>query len=192
MSHWHIVHVEVLDFVNSDVVCKWEYSEYKAVEDSEPFIAQFCLAAESGTFTSQVQVAVRSVSISATGKLINYTQGIGYYVGLKSYTEDVDFTNVSGTLLFEGSHGAGVCLPVTVTIIKDDLLESDETFQLSASVSSHHALFSPGGDVATILIQDNDGCKQPYKRLITTPAAFASYIYFVHMWTLIIILSRSE
>ena len=77
---------------------------------------------------------------------------------MSSYAEDVDFSSVSGTLLFEGSQGAGVCLPVTVTIIKDDLLESDETFQLSASVSASRALFSPGGDVTTIVVQDDDGC----------------------------------
>ena len=87
---------------------------------------------------------------------------IGYHVGLISYTEDVDFTNVSGILLFEGSHGAGACLPVTVTVIKDELLESDEIFQLSASVSTSRAIFFPGGDITTILIQDDDGCKQPY------------------------------
>ena len=52
-----------------------------------------------------------------------------------------------------------MCLPVTVTIIKDDSLESDETFQLSASVSTSRALFSPGGDVTTIVVQDDDGCK---------------------------------
>ena len=98
---------------------------------------------------------------------------ISYHVGLISYTEDVDFTNVSGTLLFEGSHGAGACLPVTVTVIKDKLLESDEIFQLSASVSTSRVIFFPGGDVTTILIQDDGGCKQPYNKLIT---AFALYV----------------
>ena len=61
------------EFVYSDVVCKWAYPEYKAVEGSESLIIQFCLAAESGTFTSQVQVAVTSVSMSATGTLFSYT-----------------------------------------------------------------------------------------------------------------------
>ena len=52
-----------------------------------------------------------------------------------------------------------MCLPVTVTIIKDDMFENDETFQLSASVSRSRALFALGGDVTTIIIQDDDGCK---------------------------------
>ena len=76
-----------------------------------------------------------------------------------TYIEDVDFTSISGTLLFEGSSETGACLPVRVTIVKDDLLENDETFQLSASISASRVLFSLGGDVTTIVIQDDDGCE---------------------------------
>ena len=38
------------------------------MEGSESLVVQFCLAEGSGTLTSQVQVDVTSVQISATGR----------------------------------------------------------------------------------------------------------------------------
>ena len=67
----HITSFEGVVF--SDALYQWQNPEYKAVEDSESLVVQFCLAEGSGTLTSQVQVAVKSTPISATGELLSYT-----------------------------------------------------------------------------------------------------------------------
>lgn len=57
----------------------------------------------------------------------------------------------------ESGFAAGTCVPLTISIIKDGVLESDETFQLSASDASSRAMASSSnGGIAVLTIVDDD------------------------------------
>ena len=80
-----------------------------------------------------------------------------FHMTMYTPTEGGDYTEVRETLLLESGFTAGACVPLIVGIIKDGVLESDETFQLSATDTSRHAIASSNnGGTALITIDDDD------------------------------------
>ena len=75
--------------------------------------------------------------------------------------EGEDYEAVNESLLMETGFKAGACLPLTLSLIKDGVLESDETLQLSATDSNSRAIpSSTNGGAALITITDDDSaCK---------------------------------
>lgn len=63
--------------------------------------------------------------------------------------------------MMESGFTAGVCTSLTVSIIKDGVLESDETFQLSATDSIINAMPSStnGGTVLVTIVDDDSECE---------------------------------
>ena len=63
--------------------------------------------------------------------------------------------------MLETGFKAGACYPLTVSVLKDGVLEGDETFTLSASDTSSSALpSSDNGATTLITITDDDSaCK---------------------------------
>ena len=60
-------------------------------------------------------------------------------------------------VMMEAGFKAGTCSQLSLSIIKDGVLESDETFQLSAADLSSHAMpSSTNGATALITITDDD------------------------------------
>ena len=59
--------------------------------------------------------------------------------------------------MMEAGFKAGACSQLSLSIIKDGVLESDETFQLSAADLSSHAMpSSTNGETTLITITDDD------------------------------------
>ena len=60
-------------------------------------------------------------------------------------------------IMMKAGFMAGTCSQLSLSIIKDGVLESDETFQLSAADLSSHAMpSSTNGATALITITDDD------------------------------------
>ena len=75
--------------------------------------------------------------------------------------EGTDYKMVSQNLTLESGFAAGTCIPLVLTVIKDGVLESDETLQLSASDASSHAMPSSdhGGTTLITIVDDDSACK---------------------------------
>ena len=63
---------------------------------------------------------------------------------------------MSDSLLMESGFTAGECTPLIVSIIKDGVLESDETFQLSTDATGSAMPSSSNGGTTRITIVDDD------------------------------------
>lgn len=61
----------------------------------------------------------------------------------------------------ESGFMAGACVLLTVSVIKDGILESDETFLLSTSDTSNHAMASSrnGGTTLITIVDDDSACE---------------------------------
>lgn len=72
---------------------------------------------------------------------------------------DYDPNPLSGTLVFSAGSGPGSILRDNVTIIDENLVEVDEDFLLSVSLTNpgDPAGFVAGRDTATALILNDDG-----------------------------------
>jgi hypothetical protein len=126
---------------NDYVLYAWENPEYKVVEDTGSLAVNLCLVSESGTLTFPVDISVTSTAISAT--------------------EGEDYIHVSDSLLMESGFTAGACTPLIVSIIKDGVLESDETFQLLTDAIGPAMPSSSNGGTTRITIVDDDSiCQQ--------------------------------
>ena len=77
------------------------------------------------------------------------------------YTEGDDYIKVSNSLLMESGFTAGACTPLILSVIKDGVLESDETFQLLTDASGPAIPSSSNGGTTRITIVDDDStCEQ--------------------------------
>ena len=63
---------------------------------------------------------------------------------------------VNGTLLMESGFTAGACTPLVLSVIKDGVLESDETFQLLTDATGPAMPSSINGGTTRITIVDDD------------------------------------
>ena len=71
-----------------------------------------------------------------------------------------DYLGIGATdLTFTSSSGPGDSMSVSITILDDNLGESTETILLEASILSgqQFAQFSPGGNTASVSINDDEG-----------------------------------
>ena len=75
--------------------------------------------------------------------------------------EGDDYVAVSEDLVMESGFVAGACVSLTVSVVKDGVLESDETLQLSASDGSDHAMPSStnGGTALVTIVDDDSACE---------------------------------
>ena len=72
-------------------------------------------------------------------------------------TEGEDFEAVNTIVMMEAGFKAGACSQLSLSIIKDGVLESDETFHLTAADLNSHAMpSSTNGATALITITDDD------------------------------------
>ena len=88
---------------------------------------------------------------------------------------------VNQNLTLESGFAAGTCIPLVLTVIKDGVLESDETLQLSASDASSHAMpSSDNGGTTLITVIDDDStckcCKRPLRLLYCHTNAYRACI----------------
>jgi len=74
---------------------------------------------------------------------------------LSPLLEDDDFVLVNSELTFGSGLTGGTQLCVTVSILSDTIVEGNETFTISGSVSPP-AVFVPGENMITITIIDYD------------------------------------
>ena len=77
-----------------------------------------------------------------------------------TYTEGDDYNRVSDSLRMESGFTAGSCSPLILSVIKDGVLESDETFQLLTDASGP-AVPSPnnGGTTRITIVDDDSACE---------------------------------
>ena len=72
-------------------------------------------------------------------------------------SEGEDYEGVSESVLMEAGFKPGACSPLTLSVIKDGVLESDETVQLSATDTSSRAIPSSNNGATTLItITDDD------------------------------------
>ena len=71
-------------------------------------------------------------------------------------TEGEDYTRVSDNLLMESGFAAGACTPLIVSVLKDGVLETDETFHLLTDASGPAMPSSNNGGITRITIVDDD------------------------------------
>ena len=70
---------------------------------------------------------------------------------------NVDYFPVAVQITFPDGSGPGTTIGSGLDPIDDNRVEASENVQLSASVSPGSGSFTPGGDGATVVIQDDDG-----------------------------------
>ena len=75
-----------------------------------------------------------------------------------SHTESSDFTavvNLALIIMSTASVGNGVCHPIT--ILSDNIVESDEQFTVAVETVNPNDMVQSGGMSTTVTITDNDG-----------------------------------
>ena len=78
------------------------------------------------------------------------------------YTEGEDYIRVNDVLRMKSGFTAGACTPLTLSVIKDGVLESDETLQLLTDASGPTMPSSSNGGIARIIIIDDDSACEYY------------------------------
>ena len=78
-----------------------------------------------------------------------------YLLFLPSHTENTDFLPVNTQLILIVNSGTTMC--VTVDIVDDIVVETNQSFTLELSSLTPTVTVSIGGDVATVTILDEDG-----------------------------------
>ena len=66
---------------------------------------------------------------------------------------------------FPSGSGPGTTLSDALDPIDDNRVEGNENAQLSASVTQGQGSFAPGGNTATVVIQDDDGRLVSYQHV---------------------------
>ena len=82
------------------------------------------------------------------------------------YTEGEDYIRVNDILRMESGFTAGACTPLVVSVIKDGVLESDETLQLQTDASGPTLSSSSNGGTTLITIIDDDSACEYYKIIV--------------------------
>ena len=73
-----------------------------------------------------------------------------------NHAAGLDYTPVSTQLTFSAGDGPGTSLPGALNPTDDINVEGNENVQLNGVVSAGSGTFVPGGDSATLVIQDDD------------------------------------
>ena len=73
------------------------------------------------------------------------------------FAANSDYFPVSTQITFPAGSGPLTTLGSTLDPIDDNRVESNENVQLNAIITAGAGSFTPGGDTATVVIQDNDG-----------------------------------
>jgi len=115
-----------------------------AILDNDP---QVSLSVDDVSASEGSQSAAFTLSLSReSGKIVT----VAYATGDGSAAAPADYASRSGTIIFMAGETSKT---VSVDLVNDALVESDETFTLTLS-SAFNATLSAGGGVATILDDD--------------------------------------
>lgn len=82
---------------------------------------------------------------------------MGCYHTIVSLCAALGFKLISQTVVFPVGSVAGESSCFNITFNDDTLMEVSESFSVRAVSSNPNVEFSPGGDMATVTIMDNDG-----------------------------------
>ena len=91
-----------------------------------------------------------------SSRAVSFFQVVNICKDVTVYTDGEDYIRVSDSLLMESGFTAGACTPLIVSIIKDGVLESDETFQLLTDTTGPAMPSSTNGGTTRITIVDDD------------------------------------
>ncbi len=75
------------------------------------------------------------------------------------FAANVDYVPVVAQITFPAGSGPGTTLGSALIPINDIRVESNENIPLTATITAGTGSFTPGGDTATVVIQDDDGIK---------------------------------
>jgi hypothetical protein len=78
---------------------------------------------------------------------------------LLQFAVNADYVPVGVQITFPAGSGPGTTLGSALDPINDNRVEQNENIPLTATITAGTGSFTPNGDTATVVIQDDDGIK---------------------------------
>lgn len=90
---------------------------------------------------------------------VNFKCLFNSYTTLSNLHTDLDFTNTTQIAFFPVGSSVGEQRCINILLNDEVLVEVPESFSVTADSNDPNVLFTPGGNVATVTITDNDSKK---------------------------------